>query len=88
MNARPARANKYDMGLYADDFDNYVNRVYGCFRINKYTYKASDILAINPDQYYEMLVEYMHKVDEKWVCSKCGAVYGRFESAEECCCED
>lgn len=71
------------MNAYQQDYDDYLDEIYGSIQIANREYRASEILKeFDPISYNVGESDFL---DSNWFCGECDTCYDNEEDAEHCC---
>jgi hypothetical protein len=78
--------NAEKIELTEEEFEDYLNEVYGDVDICGISYPAGNVLKQVDETAFD--VAYADHDTERWKCGECGAEYDNEEGAEDCCSEE
>lgn len=85
MNATPINKE-----LTEDEFEEYLNEMYGTVDVCGMTFDSGAILReLDPTAFRCGQADYESELEPvEWECGECGAIYDNEDDAEDCCSDD
>lgn len=79
--------NAEQIELNEDEYEEYLNEIYGDVKICGFNYQQGTLLKeIDPTAFSCGMNDY-DSFNEKWKCTECDEEYDNFDDAEKCCNE-